>query len=182
MITSNMVSSGDNEAVKTDPATLSLENNSTTRQADDAIILDESHRVENTDSETTVTSKARQSANALKDLIMTLASKTKETAVAKTQELKDVANDERPEFEKDAADIHRLGSLVDGIAENFDHTIDSISQAPYEEQTRLLQAFKKLLNEEINVINARHSMATRLAFTSEDLRGQALKAPDQQVL
>ena len=114
-------------------------------------------------SDESIMSKARVSAKALKDLVQTLADKSKATAITKTQEFKEAANDERPEFQKDAADINRLGSLIDNITSSFDNTMDDIGRESYEDQGILFAGYKKLLQEEIHVINARLSMATRLA-------------------
>ena len=56
---------------------------------------------------------------------------------------------------------------MDKNAESFEKALDIIRAAPYEGQVHLFQGFKKLLNEEINVVNARLSMASRLTFTNE---------------
>ena len=128
---------------------------------DDAVVLKTETKVR-TSTDESIANSAKASAKALKDLVEALAQKTKETAIEKTRELKVVANDERPGFQKDAADIQRLGSLVDKITTSFEETLGDIQKTTYEEQERLLIGLKKLLAEEINVINARLAMATRL--------------------
>ena len=158
-----MTSSEKDEVTQIEAST----SNVTSTATEEDITLDESHRVSESESDSSVTAKAKESAKALKELVLTLANRTKEVAVVKTQEFKEAANDERPEFKKDATDIQRLGSLVDKNAESFEKALDIIRAAPYEEQVHLFQGFKKLLNEEINVVNARLSMASRLTFTNE---------------
>jgi hypothetical protein len=164
------------ESEKSESSGLPVTSELETQEVNQEIItFDESHRHMELESDSSVSAKARESTRALRELIMALASKTKETAIIKTQEFKDAANDERPEFEQDAADIQRLGNLVDRIAESFDNAMDTIRTAPYDEQARLFQGLKKLLSEEINVINARLSMASRLTF----IQGQAAGTPTE---
>jgi hypothetical protein len=112
-----------------------------------------------------ITSKARQSASALKDLVASLARKSKETVIQSKEELKESANNERPLFQQDATDIQQLGGLVDIVSNKFDETLDEIARSPYKEQIGLYEGFKKLLNEEINVVNARLDMASRMPST-----------------
>jgi hypothetical protein len=93
---------------------------------------------------------------------MALGEKAKTTAEQKKEELKRAAEDKSPMIQ-DAADIQRLGGLVDNITTNFENTMDKITRHPYEEQEKLLIGFKKVLEEEVNVLNARLNLTRRVA-------------------
>lgn len=62
----------------------------------------------------------------------------------------------------DARDIQLLGDDVEKLIGVFEDTMTEIHKEPYDEQERLLVGYKKLLEEQINVINARMNMAKRL--------------------
>jgi hypothetical protein len=62
----------------------------------------------------------------------------------------------------DARDIQHLGSNVEGLITVFEDTMTEIRKEPYDEQEKLLVGYRKLLAEQINVINARLAMAKRL--------------------
>jgi hypothetical protein len=144
---------------------------------DKAIVSQEDHIVSAETSDDSVTAKAKESGKALKDLVISLAGKTKTTVQEKTEQLKDAANDERPLMTEDAADIQKLGGLIDNITMSFDETMDDIGKAPYDEQEKLMVGYKKVLEEEINVVSARLSMARRLTSvpkqTIEEGQGSA---------
>lgn len=120
------------------------------------------------ESDDSVTQKARESGRALRALVDSLIAKTKETTIEQTERLKQAANDERPVFVEDAASIQRLGEHVDKIISNFDDTMDTIGREPYATQEGMLVGYKKVLQEEINVINARLNLARRMPVTHEE--------------
>lgn len=125
-------------------------------------------------SEGEVSAKAKESGRALKDLVVSLGRKAKATAQEKTEELKQAVEDETP-LVHDAADIQRLGDLVDYVTSNFEDMISKIGSQPYEEQERLLIGYRRVLEEEINVINARRNLARRLAPSEVRMRNQEVK-------
>lgn len=127
-------------------------------------VLVESYKIEDQpiSPDDSVSSKANQSAQTLKELINTIGKKVKTAAQDKSQQLKEAAADEKPALTEDSAEIHRLGDLLDNLLENFDETLDDIRKSPYKEQEKLLLGYKKLLAEELNVINARLELAKRL--------------------
>jgi metal-sulfur cluster biosynthetic enzyme len=128
---------------------------------------------EEQEDESSVSAKAKQTGSTLKDLIAAIGRKTKAVTEEKTSQLKEAANSPDPTI-KDAADIQKLGSHIDGIIEIFDNTMASIrQQQPYEEQEKLLVGFKKVILEEINVINARLSMVKRLKLVEEKTKTTA---------
>jgi len=112
-----------------------------------------------TSDEESVSSKARDAGKSLKDLIYSVGKKTKEVTEEKARELKaqsDIST------KTDARDIQHLGDEVEKLITVFEDTMTEIRNEPYDEQEKLLVGYKKLLEEQINVINARLSMAKRL--------------------
>lgn len=113
-----------------------------------------------TSDEESVSAKAKDAGKSLKDLIYSLGRKTKEVTEEKAQELKSQSVD--ISTKTDAQDIHHLGDEVEKLITVFEDTMTEIRNEPYDEQEKLLVGYKKLLEEQINVINARLSMAKRL--------------------
>jgi hypothetical protein len=112
--------------------------------------------------EESLSRKARETAQILKELVDSIGRKSKAVAEQTSAELKEAAKDDNITA-KDAADIQMLGSYIESIITIFEDTMDRIGQYPsYEEQHGMLVGFKKILEEEVNVINARLSMAKRL--------------------
>ncbi|MDQ5842180.1 MAG: hypothetical protein M3286_01700 [Thermoproteota archaeon] len=110
--------------------------------------------------EESVSTKAREAGKSLKDLIYSLGRKTKEVTEEKARELKAQSVD--VSTKTDARDIQHLGDDVERLITVFEDTMTEIRKEPYDEQEKLLVGYKKLLEEQINVINARLSMAKRL--------------------
>jgi hypothetical protein len=113
-----------------------------------------------TSEEESVSTKAREAGRSLKDLIYSLGRKTKEVTEETARELKEQSVD--ISTKTDAQDIHHLGDDVEKLITVFEDTMTEIRKEPYDEQEKLLVGYKKLLEEQINVINARLSMAKRL--------------------
>jgi hypothetical protein len=63
---------------------------------------------------------------------------------------------------KDSADISRLGSLVTDLAVTFEDMMTVIRDHPYEEQVKLLTGYKKLIEEQINVIDSQIHFVKRV--------------------
>lgn len=114
------------------------------------------------DNEESLSNRARETGQTLKELVNSIGRKSKSLAEQTSAELKEAAKDERITA-KDAADIQMLGSYIESIITIFEDTMDRIREHPsFDEQHRMLVGFKKILEEEINVINARLNMAKRL--------------------
>ncbi len=111
--------------------------------------------------EESVSAKAKETGQILKELVASIGRRSKSITEQKTSELKEASKDGDVEAQ-DAADIQMLGSHIESMLEIFDQTMDEIGQEPYDEQQKLLAGFKKVLQEEVNVINARLNMAKRL--------------------
>lgn len=113
-----------------------------------------------TSDEESVSAKAKDAGKSLKDLIYSLGRKTKEVTEEKAQELKSQSVD--ISTKTDSQDIQHLGDEVEKLITVFEDTMTEIRNEPYDEQEKLLVGYKKLLEEQINVIDARLSMAKRL--------------------
>jgi hypothetical protein len=93
--------------------------------------------------------------------------KAKAMTEQKTTDLKaQAAQTADLDIKKDARDIQNLGSNIDNIINVFEDIMTDIRKERYGEQQRLLVGYKKLLEEQINVIDARLKMAKRLRLTS----------------
>ena len=113
-----------------------------------------------TEEEESVSAKAREAGRSLKDLVYSLGRKTKEVTEEKTRELKEKSVD--VSATADARDIQHLGGNVENLITVFEDTMTEIRKEPYNEQEKLLLGYRKLLEEQINVVNARMDMARRL--------------------
>jgi hypothetical protein len=112
--------------------------------------------------EQSLSKRARETGLTLKELANSIGRKGKAVAQQKTSQLKEAAKDDQINA-KDAADIQMLGSHIESIITIFEDTMDKIALHPtYDEQHKMLVGFKKILEEEVNVIDARLSMAKRL--------------------
>ena len=113
-----------------------------------------------TSEEESVSTKARDAGRSLKDLIYSLGKKTKEVTEEKAKEIKAQSVD--ISTRTDARDIQHLGDDVEKLVTVFEDTMTEIRKEPFDEQEKLLVGYKKLLQEQMNVIDARLSMAKRL--------------------
>jgi hypothetical protein len=112
--------------------------------------------------EESLSKKARETGLTLKELVNSLGKKSKAVAQQTSAQLKEAAKDDQIN-EKDAADIQMLGSHIESIITIFEDTMDKIMAHPsYDEQHGMLVGFKKILEEEVNLIDARLNMAKRL--------------------
>ena len=106
--------------------------------------------------------KLKETGLTLKELVNSLGKKSKAVAQETSAQLKEAAKDDEINA-KDAADIQMLGSHIESIITIFEDTMDKIMAHPsYDEERGMLVGFKKILEEEVNLIEARLSMAKRL--------------------
>lgn len=132
----------------------------TTTSPDSEVTTHEVRAVSTSEEEESVSAKAKEAGRSLKDLVSSLGKKTKEVTEAKTKELKAKSVD--ISATADARDIQHLGGNVESLITVFEDTMTEIRKEPYDEQERLLVGYRKLLEEQINVVNARMNMARRL--------------------
>jgi hypothetical protein len=115
------------------------------------------------DEETDLTSRVRNAGDVLYDSVLLSVDKAKRKSVEKAKEL--ATRDISPAAiaaKNDARDIAALGEFVESIARTFENLITEIRKKSYSEQVRLLTGYKKLLKEQISVIDSRINMAERL--------------------
>ena len=117
--------------------------------------------------EESLSAKAKDAAQSLKDLIIYLGQKAKAISYEKTTDLKaEAAQTADLDLRKDAHDIQKLGDNIESIITVFENIMTDIRRERYGEQERLLVGYKKLLEEQVNVIDARLKMAKRLRLAS----------------
>jgi hypothetical protein len=110
--------------------------------------------------EESVSAKAKEAGRSLKDLVYSLGRKTREVTEEKTRELKAASVD--VSATADSRDIQHLGANIEKLTTVFEDTMTEIRKEPYDQQEKLLTGYRKLLEEQINVVNARMEMARRL--------------------
>lgn len=110
-----------------------------------------------------LTTRVRDSGDAFYDMTMLAIHKAKTKSVEKAKEIatRDISS-AAIAAKKDADDITALGDSVEGIARTFESLMTEIRNQPYSEQVRLLTGYKKLLREQISVVDSRIYMANRL--------------------
>jgi hypothetical protein len=117
--------------------------------------------------EESLSAKAKDAGQSLKDLIIYLGQKAKALSYEKTTDLKaEAAQTVNVDIRKDARDIQKLGDNIESIITVFENIMTDIRRERYGEQERLLIGYKKLLEEQVNVIDARLKMAKRLRLAS----------------
>jgi hypothetical protein len=110
--------------------------------------------------EISVSDEARKTGGSLKELIVTAIKEAKDSAKGTGKRLKqqtiNVATKD------DSKDIHSLGDNVNSLVRLFEETMTKIRKEPYNEQIKLLDSYKDLLQTHIKVIDARNRMASKL--------------------
>ena len=111
-----------------------------------------------------VSTKAKEAGQSLKEIVKSLGKKAKLATGQAAQQIKDksdVSSDINDK--KDSRYIQALGENVEKLVTVFEDTMTEISnERDYEEQENLLIGYKKLLEEQINVINSKLKMVKRL--------------------
>ena len=151
-----------------------MTNESSLKSGEDKMVLATPSKVEYKSSEIkpsseeeSLSAKAKDAGQSLKDLITYLGQKAKAITYEKTIDLKaEAAQAADLDIRKDARDIQKLGDNIEGIITVFENIMTDIRRQHYGEQERLLIGYKKLLEEQINVIDAKLKMAKRLKLAS----------------
>jgi hypothetical protein len=105
----------------------------------------------------------RNAGDVLYDSVIISFDKAKRKSAEKAKEL--ATDDISPAAfaaKKDAHDIAALGESVEGIARTFESLMTEIGKHPCSGQVNLLTGYKKLLNEQIKLVDSRIRMAERL--------------------
>jgi uncharacterized protein YpuA (DUF1002 family) len=104
---------------------------------------------------------AKEAAGSIKEKVKSIGKKTEE----KVKDLKDKSMETtRIGPTKDAHDIQVLGTTrLEKLTADFENTMAEIEQeSGYETQEKQLTAYKKLLEEQMNVIDSRLKMVKRI--------------------
>lgn len=124
-------------------------------------IHDQNSSVEQEDEEEdeSISAKARETGESFKGFIVTLGKKAMAITDEKTMETTDESMDIGAK--RDSQSISTLGANVEKAITVFEDTITNIRKESYDEQAKILTGYKKLIEEQINVINARLSMVKK---------------------
>ena len=107
--------------------------------------------------------KAKEAGQSFTEMIKSLGKKAMTKAEEKTSQLKDKSVETLGTgTQKDARDIQALGLHADNVVMVFEKIIAEIEREDYESQEKLLTGYKKLLEEQINVIDSKQNIAKRL--------------------
>ena len=110
--------------------------------------------------EISVSNEARKAGESLKELIVTAIKEAKDSAKGTGKRLKEqtigIAET------SDSKDIHSLRDNVNTLVGLFEETMLEIRKERYNEQIKLLESYKDLLQTQIKLVNARGRMASKL--------------------
>jgi hypothetical protein len=106
-----------------------------------------------------LSAKAKEAGQSFKDFIVTLGKKAMTITEEKTTETKNESLDLGAK--RDSQAIQTLGANVEKAITVFEDTITNLRKESYDEQAQILTGYKKLIQEQINVINARLSMVKK---------------------
>jgi hypothetical protein len=107
-----------------------------------------------------ISAKAKEAGQSFKNFLVTLGNKamtiTEEKTIGTRNESLDIG------AKRDSQAIQTLGANVEKAITVFEDTITDLRKESYDEQAQILIGYKKLIQEQINVINARLSMVKKL--------------------
>jgi hypothetical protein len=110
--------------------------------------------------EISVSDEARKVGESLKELIVTAIKEAKDSAKGTGKRLKEQTINIADTA--DSKDIHSLGDNVNALVGLFEETMTEIRKEGYDEQIKLLDGYKNLLQTHIKVVDARSRMASKL--------------------
>jgi hypothetical protein len=122
-------------------------------------IHDQKSLIEEEEEEESLSARAKEAGQSFKDFIVTLGKKASLITEQKTTETKNESLDIGAK--RDSQAIQTLGANVEKAITVFEGTITNLRKESYDEQAQILIGYKKLIQEQINVINARLSMVKK---------------------
>ena len=122
-------------------------------------IHDQKSLIEEEEEEESLSARAKEAGQSFKDFIATLGKKATLITEQKTTETKNESLDIGAK--RDSQAIQSLGANVEKAITVFEGTITNLRKESYDEQAQILIGYKKLIQEQINVINARLSMVKK---------------------
>jgi hypothetical protein len=114
------------------------------------------------DDEEPLSTKAHQAEESVLDVIDAVGTKVGSYAKEKFGDLEKSLNPNHMSAVEDSRKIEALGPMVEDLARVFEETTTIIRKVPYEEQIDLLIGYKKLIEEQIKVIDSRIDISKRL--------------------
>jgi hypothetical protein len=102
-----------------------------------------------------IVNSLKEATTSFKDVIYSISKKAQEIR-EKAEETFTVG------AKRDARDIKALGIYVESVTKGFEDTMMEIKKRNYADEEKLLKGYKKLLEEQINLINARVELVKRL--------------------
>jgi hypothetical protein len=114
------------------------------------------------DDEESLSTKAHQAEEAVLDVMDAVGVKVGSFAKEKFGDLEKSLDRNHMSALEDSHKIEALGPMVEDLARAFEDTTTIIRNVPYEEQVDLLIGYKKLIEEQIKVIDSRIDMSKRL--------------------
>lgn len=112
--------------------------------------------------EESLSTKAHQAEESVLDVVDAVGAKVGSYAKEKFGDLEKSLNPNHMSAVEDSRKIEALGPMVEDLARVFEDTTTIIRKVPYEEQVDLLIGYKKLIEEQIKVIDSRIDMSKRL--------------------
>lgn len=122
-------------------------------------IHDQKSLIEEEEEDESLSARAKEAGQSFKDFIVTLGKKATLITEQKTTETKNESLDIGAK--RDSQAIQTLGANVEKAITVFEGTITNLRKESYDEQAQILIGYKKLIQEQINVINARLSMVKK---------------------
>jgi hypothetical protein len=110
--------------------------------------------------EISVSDEVRKARESLEELIVTAIKEAKDSAKGTGKRLKEQTINIAATV--DSKDIHSLGDNVNILVGLFEETMTEIRKERYDEQIKLLDGYKDLLQTHIKIVDARGRMSSKL--------------------
>jgi|GEM_PF-638913 len=114
------------------------------------------------DDKESLSTKAHQAGESVLDVVDAVGAKIGSYAKEKFGDLEKSLDANHVDAVEDSRKIEALGPMVEDLVRVFEDTTTIIRNVPYEEQVNLLIGYKKLIEEQIKVIDSRIDMSKRL--------------------
>jgi hypothetical protein len=128
--------------------------------SDSTVIVSSSSPQTSREEEISVSDEAKKAGESLKELIVTAIKEAKDSATGTGKQLKEQTIDIAAKA--DSKEIHSLRDNVNVSVGLFEEMMIEIRKERYNEQIKLLDSYKDLLQTHIKVANARRKMASKL--------------------
>jgi hypothetical protein len=113
-----------------------------------------------TQNEISVSDEARKTGESLKELFITALKEARDSAKETGKRIKSQTIDITTSV--DSKDVRALGDNVDIFVKLFDETMTEIRKEHFDEQIKLFESYKDLIQAHVKVVDARCKMASKL--------------------